>query len=161
MALVRREAARMSFPPDVEPDDVIQNVLVRLFLQPARLAAIRHPAGYLRAALYHEIISVLRRRRAVAAIDIDELAEASSSIQKEPSSMIDSKTGAMIVQRLLSSLSPAERELIDLRFWGRQSITEIADALGTSYGAAAVRLFRLLKKLRDSKILDKIDPLDL
>jgi len=54
-----------------------------------------------------------------------------------------------MVQGLKKELRPAEKDLLELVLSG-SSISEIAKALGTTYEAAAVRLYRLRKRLRSA-----------
>jgi RNA polymerase sigma factor (sigma-70 family) len=56
-----------------------------------------------------------------------------------------------LIERLrteLQSLTDEERKLLELRFDRRLSTREIAMELGVGFSAAAVRLHRLIAKLR-------------
>ena len=54
------------------------------------------------------------------------------------------------LQKALLLLRPEEQALLQMRFWGGLRIAEIAQELGLSYSATAVRLFRILHRLRAS-----------
>lgn len=146
LKIVQREAGRLSIPPDVDRDDLVQDVLVRLLRNPVALADVRHPSGYIRAALHNRMIGVWRQQRLIAAIEVEEVGHPFDDAAGRAEDQA-------VVRRLLASLSAPERRLIRMRFWRRQSITEIAKTLGVSYGSAAVKIFRLLKKLRDHEVL--------
>ena len=52
------------------------------------------------------------------------------------------------LQRALSRLSDAEREVILLRHFSQLSFKEVAEAMGTPLGTALARAHRALKHLR-------------
>jgi len=57
------------------------------------------------------------------------------------------------IQRLLNAnqtLRPADQEILSLRYGGGLSNSEIADSLGISHNAVAVRLHRALKRLKSA-----------
>ena len=56
---------------------------------------------------------------------------------------------ATVIGQVLESLSDNDRELLQMRFWRNMTIAEIAGQTGLSYSATAVRLFRILHRLRD------------
>ncbi|HEX6159341.1 MAG TPA: sigma-70 family RNA polymerase sigma factor, partial [Thermoanaerobaculia bacterium] len=53
-------------------------------------------------------------------------------------------------RQLLGALPPEDRQILHLRFWRGFTIAEIAAELGISYSAAAMRIVRLLGKLRQA-----------
>ena len=61
----------------------------------------------------------------------------------------DRSEARTIVWSTLRKLSPAERQLVQLRYFERLSQQEIANRLGTNQMSVSRQLNRLLKKLRD------------
>lgn len=59
-----------------------------------------------------------------------------------------------LLQQAVSELSPAEREVISLRFFGQMSFKEIAEALNIPLGTALARAHRALGHLRQ-KLADE------
>lgn len=53
----------------------------------------------------------------------------------------------LLVRRLLATLSPADRELVLLRYSGGLRTAEIAEVLGIAHGAARMRLSRALQRM--------------
>jgi RNA polymerase sigma factor (sigma-70 family) len=53
----------------------------------------------------------------------------------------------LLVRRLLAKLSPADRELVLLRYSGGLRTVEIAGVLGISHGAVRMRLSRALQRM--------------
>lgn len=131
----------------IDADDIAQDVLVRLFASGAheRWQESESVDGYLFVMIRNRIFDELRRERlrsreAVAALETLDVAPVRHELSLEQQIAID---------QILDELSPDEYALIRLRFWEDRSIKDIAEELGLTYSAASVRLFRLLRKLRE------------
>lgn len=128
----------------LDVDDVVQEVMLRL-QSPDRLARLRvadAPAGYVAALIRNTVRNLTRRILPIAGGPaIVELLPADDRDAPDPDDLI---LAASIFERL----SPAEQRLVALRFWDDLSVQEIADRLGITYSAAAVRLSRLIRRLR-------------
>lgn len=128
-----------------EVDDAVQDILVKLqslrILQ--RLKAAGSPAGYVAVMLRNAGTDLLRKRQRSAEVGLSEhltsLDTGEVGIAQEQSERLG---------LALRSLSPEEQNLLRLRFWRGLSIAEIAGISDATYSATAVRLFRILRKLR-------------
>jgi len=130
-----------------EVDDLVQDALVKLqslrTLQ--RLKAAGSPAGYVAVMLRNAAMDLLRKRqRGVEVTLSDELAAPHT---QEAELMAPERSEQL--RRALLSLSPEERNVLRMRFWRGLSIALIAEASDATYSATAVRLFRILRKLRE------------
>jgi RNA polymerase sigma factor (sigma-70 family) len=133
--------------PDLQQhdiDDLAQDVLLKLqslrTLQ--RLKAAGSPAGYLAVMLRNAATDLLRQRqRRIEQAVSDELPAPDTS---EAETAVSNR-----LRKALHSLGPEERNLLRMRFWRSLSIAQIAEASNSTYSATAVRLFRLLHKLRE------------
>lgn len=136
-------------PQDVA--DLVQNVFVKLQSTKTmrRLRAARSPEGYIFVMLRNAANDLVRRRQLEKAlfspIGMDGLAGEPSS---EPEYVLQTEK-ASILAKALGSLTEEEKGLLRMRFWRDMSIGEIADETATSYSATAVKLFRILHRLRD------------
>jgi RNA polymerase sigma factor (sigma-70 family) len=130
-----------------EVDDLVQDTLLKLqSLQTLRrLKAARSPAGYITVMLRNAGTDLLRQRQRGAEMTLGDSLAAPDIRGDEPLAPEQSER----LRLALLSLSPEERNLLRLRFWRGTSITQIAEILGVTYSAAAVRLFRTLRKLRE------------
>lgn len=137
-------AHRLAFPLDA--DDVTQRVLLRL-QDRSRLAAASdsgNATAYLFQIVRNEARELAReesqeeRLRGELEVEVREAA-APGEADLDPTERIG---------RALSRLSEADRTLLRLRFWNSLSVGEIAQRLGITYSATAVRLFRALGRLR-------------
>jgi RNA polymerase sigma factor (sigma-70 family) len=109
--------------------------------------------GYLLVLVRNQALDVERRR----SVERAALQDLSSELRAD--SLRESRDATAALERLRSvmdTLLPAERQLIDLRFWRGMRLDEIADKLGVPYSTVAGRMFRLLHKLqreiRDSSV---------
>jgi RNA polymerase sigma factor (sigma-70 family) len=138
-------------PQDVE--DVVQQVLMKMQSEEVinRLAASGSPGGYIAMMLRNATVDLLRRR--IRERDVfetfDELKPPKVTVFVDEEEGEEVKFHSAELRRALSELSTKERELLQLRFWKSMSIQQIATKLGISYSAAAVRLFRALRRLRE------------
>lgn len=123
-----------------------QDVLLRLYASSAheRWNASDSVDGYLFAIIRNRIFDELRRNRLWSRESGDALETLDAPVHQELS--LDQQ---IAIDQVLDELSPDEYALIRLRFWEDKSVQEIAEQLGLTYSAAAVRLFRLLRRLRE------------
>lgn len=128
----------------VDPEDVTQEVLLGLYSLPAirRLRAARSADGYLAVVVKNRVLDELRRNRSLwrGAVEWEQVQSQSPDL---PADVL------VTLHEMLDELSEEDWELIRMRFWQDLTIEEIADRLDVKYSTASVRLFRLLRKLRD------------
>lgn len=65
----------------------------------------------------------------------------------------ETEENRQLVMRLLSSLSPEEMQMMELRFFEKRPFAEVGEILGITENNAKVRTYRIIDKLK--KILDK------
>jgi len=97
--------------------------------------------------LRNAAVSFIRRERRDVGLEASELESVANPFRAEREGVTPEKTRRL--REALEELKPDERAILRMRFWRGWSIGRIAEYLGTSYSAAAVRLFRILHKLRD------------
>jgi RNA polymerase sigma-70 factor (ECF subfamily) len=141
---LRTTAARFVAREDV--DDVVQTVLLKLQAPGAlrRVRAAGSPGGYLAVMLRNAFVDLVRQRQAHGAAEVGERADDAPSQSQRLEETERSRRLAAFAARL----SEADRELLRLRYWSDLSIAEIAGLTGMKYSAVAVRLFRILGRLR-------------
>lgn len=123
-------------------DDVALDVTAKL-LEPAvlrRLQEATSPAAYIVRALKNRAANLSAARRAHAVL----LETFAVQAQGSPASV---DLGEPLA-RALGELSREDLSVIRDRFWGDVSIAEMARTRGISYSAMAVRIFRLINRLR-------------
>lgn len=132
----------------LDPEDVAQDVLLRLYSTPAlrRIRASGSPEGYLVTIIRNRIFDELRRNRHKwrGEEPLSDWEERYAHPDRQHLSLDEQ----IALDRVLDELSEDDWMLIHLRFWHDRSISDIAQDLGITYSATSVRLFRLLRKLR-------------
>jgi RNA polymerase sigma-70 factor (ECF subfamily) len=135
--------ARLLAAPD-DTDDVVQTVLLKLQSPDAlrRMRASGSPGGYATVMVRNAAVDAIRRRATAA-----PQGEPPTTFEA-PDEALDARARQAAVVDLLDSLAASDRLLLRLRFWEDLSIADIAGRLGMPYSTIAVRLFRLLRRLR-------------
>jgi RNA polymerase sigma factor (sigma-70 family) len=130
-------------------DDIVQDVLLKLQSRQTmhRLRAAGSPAGYVAVMMRNAIIDFVRHRK--REVPLAEPVEAETTKNAiEVSGQRDSQE-MIRMKESLRLLRSEDRHLLRMRFWKNMSVEQISEALGISYSATAVRLFRIMKRLRD------------
>lgn len=123
-------------------EDLVQQLLLRLqkLDEIERLARIPYPQAYLARMLHNAGVDVFRdRAREIRAV----LGQADAAQRGTTLEM------AFALRQALDRLSEEDRELILLRFLSGLSIKEIALRKSLTYGATAMRLFRITRMMRE------------
>jgi RNA polymerase sigma factor (sigma-70 family) len=146
------EIARTMFPP-AEVEDVVQNVLVRLQSRSVlrRLKASRSPRAYVTVMMRNSLIDAVRRAKR-RGVEVPRVLEYGVF---DPQDEVGELARAARIRDLVAGLNTEDIELLRLRFWEDMSMAEMARRLDVPYSTVAVRMFRLLRRLRDQ--LDKDD----
>jgi len=129
-------------------DDLVQEVLMKLQSPGVlrRLRAARAPAGYLAVMVRHAATDLIRRRAAPLGTTqrVEEGARDLSTVLEG----LDREKRVAALRQVVARLSDGDRLLLRLRFWEEMSMADIARRLGVPYSTVAVRLFRMLRRLR-------------
>ena len=134
-----------------EPEDVVQNALVKLFQQ---LQVPADPVAWMYRVIRNEAISGHRRRRnriareAQVASDIVWIASLDDQI--------DSQHASSALRELPNEL----REVVFGRIWGQLTFQQIADVCQVSVATVHRRYGRALLMLRDCLQVDLEEPIE-
>ena len=129
-------------------DEIVQEVLLKM-QSPETLLRLRRAGsttGYVAVIIRNAGIDRIRKQQKGQEVEV-LLTEDFPVIMFEED--LPAQEQAAELQLALQSLRADERALLEMRFWESLSIAEIATKLGITYSAAAVRLFRILRKLRE------------
>lgn len=130
-------------------EDIAQGVLLKLQSRQAlrRVRLSRSPPGYVVAMIRNAANDLSRRERvertSLGRLQLEALLEAAEHVAEKQ----DERIAALRKELLL--LRPADRTLLRLRFWKKLSFAQIAEELQVPYSTVAVRMFRLLRVLRE------------
>ena len=129
--------------------DLVQNVLLKLQSLDTmrRLHAARSVEGYLFVMLRNAANDLVRRRQ-IERVIFRSLEDTVPEEQAVEHASVQPAENASVLGDALESLPAEERRLLEMRFWRNMSIADIARETGATYSNTAVRLFRILYKLR-------------
>jgi RNA polymerase sigma factor (sigma-70 family) len=129
--------------------DLVQNVLLKLqsLETMRRLHAARSVEGYLFVMLRNAANDLVRRRR-IERVIFRSLEDTVPEEQVVEHASVQTAENASVLGDALESLHAEERKLLEMRFWRNMSIADIARETEATYSNTAVRLFRILYKLR-------------
>jgi RNA polymerase sigma-70 factor (ECF subfamily) len=138
-----------SLRPD-QIEDLVQETLLKMQSPRTmkRLKLSGSPAGYVAVMMRNAATDLIRRQQRGREVEIDLIDEL--HLTDTADVQVVSSDRSERLQKALLLLNPGERALLQMRFWRGLSIAQIAEELGLSYSATAVRLFRILHRLRDS-----------
>ncbi len=97
-----------------------------------------------RPATWVYVVAVRSQRRRLAK---EERADTSTAPAKNQSTPEDTAIEGDLVERLLDTLTPRQREVVVLRYVGGLRLAEIADALGCALGTVKATLHVSLQKM--------------
>lgn len=132
-----------------DANDIVQDVLIKLQTPGTleRLEISGSPAGYIAVMVRNGATNLIRDRRRKSKFE-EPLLENIAFEFEESSSETGDQERSILLREALAHLSPDERALLRMRFWRDLSIRQISEKTGLSYSATAVRLFRILQRLR-------------
>lgn len=140
---------RASFFTADDMNDIVQETILKLqsVRTMQRLRAAGSPLGYVTVMMRNALLDFARQRRREVALD--HPLQENSAPQVSPETEIAEPHEIQRMKEGLRLLRPEDRYLLRLRFWKNMGIKEISQKLGISYSATAVRLFRILSRLRE------------
>lgn len=143
--IYRYAITRLHMKQDAE--DIVQDVFLRVI---EKLSTFRGIDGAFAAWLFriaqNRIVDLLRRKKR------GEEAQRRQGLEVDLNSTPDDEVADVLLSghltRLVAALSPARREIIDLRFDAELSIKETAQALGKAQGTVKALQFQAMQELR-------------
>jgi RNA polymerase sigma factor (sigma-70 family) len=141
----------------IDLDDLVQDVLLRLQSGAVleRVASARNPLGYLLQIVRNAALDAVRRLRReterYGSVPFHDLSPSLEFISFEQWAGSGEYRTLRLrrLREVLADLSEDDRRLLRWRFWEGRSTRDIAGELGASYSAVAVRIHRLLRRMRD------------
>ena len=137
--------------------DVVQEVFLALWRQPARYDAERGSfASWLLALTHHKAVDTVRREAIRRA---RRTSEDVLDAREDPSTRVDEAVWTAVrrerVRHALAGLPPVQREALGLAYFGGYTQREIAEITGTPIGTVKTRTLAGMRRLRD--VLDGYD----
>jgi RNA polymerase sigma-70 factor (ECF subfamily) len=128
--------------------DAVQDAFLAVWRTAATFDARRGKAStWLLTLVHRRAVDVVRREDRRRAAPLDDAPVASGDSTDETAELREQRRA---VQAALTVLTPAEREAIELAYYGGLSQSEIAERLDVPLGTIKSRMFAGLAKLRDA-----------
>jgi RNA polymerase sigma-70 factor (ECF subfamily) len=150
---VRALGLRLSGQDDRFADDLVQETFAKLWRGAARFDPARGTeTTFVFTVARRAAVDQWRRgRRAAGDRPLDHLPEGSGAVTTGPDvpeAHIESVVTGWAVAEALDALPTAQRQVIDLAYYGQLTQREIAERLGIPLGTVKTRTFNALRALR-------------
>ena len=138
---------------DADAQDVVQDVFIQIWdkaklYDPAKGKPLTWALTMTRNRSIDRIRAIQRRTRLRDDFEKETVADESAGI-REALSGVDASERTQILREAVARLSPEQRKVIDLAFFGGLTQSEIADRLGEPLGTVKARARRGLMKLKE------------
>ncbi len=138
---------------DSDAQDVVQDVFIQIWdkaklYDPAKGKPLTWALTMTRNRSIDRIRAIQRRTRLRDDFEKETVADESTGI-REALSGVDASERTQILRDAVGRLSPEQRKVIDLAFFGGLTQSEIADRLGEPLGTVKARARRGLMKLKE------------
>ena len=128
-------------------EDLVSEVFLDVWRQAEGFEAKSQVSTWLLAIARYKALSALRRRTDEH-LD-DHMAATIEDTADNPETVVGTKDRNTIVQKCLTRLSPAHREVIDLVYYHEKSVEEVAKIVGVPAATVKTRMFYARSKMAD------------
>lgn len=131
---------------DQEAEDVIQDVFLKILISPDILAGARNTGAYLFRMCRNSCLNILaRRKRGEMNAPVEDFAILAAPLPSEDASRNEE---VEILNRVIGSLSPGQREALVLKVYESRTLDEIARMTNVPVGTVATRYRSAMNKIR-------------
>ncbi len=128
-------------------EDLVSEVFLDVWRQADAFEAKCQVSTWLLAIARYKALSALRRR-SDEQLD-DKVAATIEDPSDSPEAIVYQKDRSALVQKCLTQLSPAHREVIDLVYYHEKSVEEVAKIVGVPPATVKTRMFYARNKLQE------------
>ena len=134
-------------------EDLVQDLLIRLFEKDIDFNKIVKPHTWLLRALYNQFVDHYRKNNRLPIdnkeSDSDEIIDSMSDDTQSPHAIIEKKLTEKILQQAISTLNPDQQALIALHDIEGHTLSELSEILQSPVGTLKSRLHRARQSLRE------------
>ena len=132
-------------------EDAVQDAFLTVWRQAATYDRARGKVStWILTLVHRRAVDLVRRQNRFNALPVELAASEPQTSVEGADEGVELHATRSEVQAALRTLSHAEREVLDLAYWGGLTQSEIATALGIPSGTVKSRTFNALAKLRDA-----------
>lgn len=143
-----------------DAEDLVQDVLVKLYPRTGELAEVRDLKPWLFRVVYHQFVDVLRKRRrsAMTVSDMNTLELVDPA--QEPEYRLGVSRDAQRIRDAIAKLNRDQQLLVGLHLIDGHTLEEVADVLDVPLGTLKSRLHRTRAQLKKSLQLEPFEPFE-
>ena len=130
--------------------EAIQHLFVKLWTNRGGLSATPHVKQYLFKAFRNHLFSLQEQSRKELSVEEDEINLVQDSREEKIIRIETAHHNAQKLQEMLSTLTPRQKEAIQLRFFSNLSYEEIAGIMEMQIGGTYKLIYPALERLRES-----------
>jgi RNA polymerase sigma-70 factor (ECF subfamily) len=131
-----------------DAEDVLQSVFLKLLNQDRSDYVADNPVSYLCRAAINASLDVLRSRRRLQIVDLDEIEHEADQISPATDIDVLRSQQRRLLRAAITTLNAREAEVFTLRHFEDFGNADIAEVLGISTSSVAVTLHRAREKLQ-------------
>jgi len=147
-----RQAYRLSGNQQ-DAEDLVQDLLIRLYQKEINFKEIEKPASWLLRSLYHQFIDHVRKKNRLPIdnkeSDSNDLLDSMHDDTKAPHTVVEKNANHQSLRNAINTLNPDQQALITLHDIEGHSLTELSEILDSPVGTLKSRLHRARKSLRE------------
>jgi RNA polymerase sigma-70 factor (ECF subfamily) len=128
-------------------EDLVSEVFLDVWRQADSFEAKCQVSTWLLAIARYKALSALRRRSDEQLDDV--MAATIEDPADDPETTVYNQDRSALVQKCLSQLSPAHREVIDLVYYHEKSVDEVAQIVGVPAATVKTRMFYARNKMAE------------
>lgn len=128
-------------------EDLLSDMFLEVWRQAASFEARASVSTWLLAIARYKALSA-RRRRTDAVLD-EEIASTVADPADGPDLVLEKKSTTDLMRACLAELSPEHREVMDLVYYHKKSVREVARIIGIPEPTVKTRMFYARKKLAE------------
>src|SRR5262249_39025932 len=128
-------------------EDLVSEVFLDVWRQAEAFESKSQVSTWLLAIPRYKALSALRRRTDEKWDD--HRAATTGDTADDPETVVHNKARSTIVQKCLTQLSPAHREVLDLVYYHEKSVDEVARIVGVPAATVKTRMFYARSKMAD------------
>lgn len=130
--------------------EAIQHLFVKLWTNRKGLSATPHVKQYLFKAFRNHLFSLQEKNKKEPSVEEEDILLVQDSSEEKIIRLETAVHNAQKLQEMLSTLTPRQKEAIQLRFFSNLSYEEIANIMDMQVGGTYKLIYRALERLRES-----------
>lgn len=157
------QAYRLTHNQD-DAEDLVQELLMRLYEKEVDLTAIEKPASWLLRSLYNQFVNNYRKKSRLPIdnreADSEEIIDSLNLEKESPQQLYERNFNYQQLQKSICKLNPDQQALISLHDIEGHSLPDLAEIMDLPLGTLKSRLHRARNTLREHILSNEDDAME-